>query len=505
MNCYFMQQDGETFKAQVKYAPYFLIATEPDCENDVEAFLRRRYEGKIHDVLIVDKEDLDLKNHLSGLTQRYLKVVFATVQDLMDVRREVMPLVKKNQTKCEAAAAYEALHRMETETSGGLGGSGRAHHGRADDARPGGGGGSGGGEARDRQLRGRHDRHPRVRRAAPRALAHRHRDAVRMVVRRARVGGGDDLDPPTGPARARGGSGVRVRHRDDEAAAEVPRRGARPGVHDLVHARRAGVPHHQPRGRGRGRGGLRVHPKPEYPGPFVVWNEPDEASLLRRWFDHMRETRPCVYVTYNGDFFDWPFVETRAEKLGMSLYDELGFRCDRKTGECRSRSALHLDAFAWVKRDSYLPAGSHGLKAVTKAKLKYNPVEVDAEDMLPFARAAADDGGVLGVGRGEYLLPLHDLRPPVHLLPGDDHPHEPGRGAEERVGDAVRGSADGGGVPREHRVPEQDAKWRGEALQGPPPRVRDVHRRARGGASRRACSERTSRPSSGSTPRDTRA
>ena len=88
-------------------------------------------------MLIVDKEDLDLKNHLSGLTQRYLKVVFATVQDLMDVRREVMPLVKKNQTKCEAAAAYEALHRMETETSGGLGGSGRAHHGRADDARPG--------------------------------------------------------------------------------------------------------------------------------------------------------------------------------------------------------------------------------------------------------------------------------------------------------------------------------------------------------------------------------
>jgi DNA polymerase epsilon subunit 1 len=128
------------------------------------------------------------------------------------------------------------------------------------------------------------------------------------------------------------------------------------------------------------------NPKPEFPGPFIVWNESDEAGLLRRWFDHMRETQPCVYVTYNGDFFDWPFVETRAEKNGMSLYLELGFRCDRKTGECRSRSALHLDAFAWVKRDSYLPAGSHGLKAVTKAKLGYNPVEVDPEDMLPFAQ-----------------------------------------------------------------------------------------------------------------------
>ena len=131
MNCYFMQQDGETFKAQVKYAPYFLIATKPDCENDVEAFLRRRYEGKIHDVLIVDKEDLDLKNHLSGLTQRYLKVVFATVQDLMDVRREVLPMVKKNQSRSEAAEAYEALHQME---AGAVTHQGRAHHGRADDA-----------------------------------------------------------------------------------------------------------------------------------------------------------------------------------------------------------------------------------------------------------------------------------------------------------------------------------------------------------------------------------
>jgi DNA polymerase epsilon subunit 1 len=109
VNCYFMQQDGSTFKAQVKYAPYFLLATKPECEHDVEAFLRRRYDGKINDVRMVDKEDLDLKNHLSGLKQRYLKVVFATVQDLMDVRREIMPMVKRNQQKCEAAEAYEQV------------------------------------------------------------------------------------------------------------------------------------------------------------------------------------------------------------------------------------------------------------------------------------------------------------------------------------------------------------------------------------------------------------
>lgn len=30
-------------------------------------------------------------------------------------------------------------------------------------------------------------------------------------------------------------------------------------------------------------------PKPEYEGPFTVFNEPDELSLLRRFFDHMNK------------------------------------------------------------------------------------------------------------------------------------------------------------------------------------------------------------------------
>ena len=34
-----------------------------------------------------------------------------------------------------------------------------------------------------------------------------------------------------------------------------------------------------------------------------------------------------------------------------------------------------------MKRDSYLPVGSHNLKAVAKAKLRYDPVELDPEEM----------------------------------------------------------------------------------------------------------------------------
>jgi len=43
-----------------------------------------------------------------------------------------------------------------------------------------------------------------------------------------------------------------------------------------------------------------------------------------------------------------------------------------------------MDCLCWVKRDSYLPVGSHGLKAVTTAKLGYNPMEIDPEDMTRY-------------------------------------------------------------------------------------------------------------------------
>ncbi len=49
-------------------------------------------------------------------------------------------------------------------------------------------------------------------------------------------------------------------------------------------------------------------PKPEFEGPFIVFNEPNEIALLRKFLDHMREAKPAIYVTYNGDFFDFPFV-----------------------------------------------------------------------------------------------------------------------------------------------------------------------------------------------------
>ena len=125
-------------------------------------------------------------------------------------------------------------------------------------------------------------------------------------------------------------------------------------------------------------------PKPEFEGPFIVFNEEDEKATLQRFFDHILDVRPHIFVTYNGDFFDWPFVEARAAVHGMDMAREIGF-VKNKEGVYSSRPAAHMDAFCWVKRDSYLPVGSQGLKAAAKAKLRYDPVEMDPEDMCRMA------------------------------------------------------------------------------------------------------------------------
>jgi DNA polymerase epsilon subunit 1 len=49
-------------------------------------------------------------------------------------------------------------------------------------------------------------------------------------------------------------------------------------------------------------------------------------------------------ATYNGDSFDFPFVDIRAKIHGISMYDEIGFRPDNEQ-EYKSRPTMHMDCF----------------------------------------------------------------------------------------------------------------------------------------------------------------
>ncbi|OAG29280.1 DNA polymerase epsilon subunit 1 [Nematocida displodere] len=125
-------------------------------------------------------------------------------------------------------------------------------------------------------------------------------------------------------------------------------------------------------------------PTADIGGEFDIYNEPDERSTLQTFLTLVQTFKPHIMATYNGDMFDWPFVEKRLEVYKVDMGECIGIKKNAKE-EYVADFILHLDCFRWVKRDSYLPAGSHGLKSVTRAKLGYFPDEIDPEDMLAFA------------------------------------------------------------------------------------------------------------------------
>ena len=55
-------------------------------------------------------EDLDMEDHLSGRQRAFLKLSFRNVNELMEVRRELLPAVKRNTSRANVAAAYEDIH-----------------------------------------------------------------------------------------------------------------------------------------------------------------------------------------------------------------------------------------------------------------------------------------------------------------------------------------------------------------------------------------------------------
>jgi DNA polymerase epsilon subunit 1 len=64
----------------------------------------------------VHKEDLDLKNHLSGIQRKLLKVSFWNTNQLNDVKREIGPILSRNKAKSKTTAAYTDLH-LEAPTT----------------------------------------------------------------------------------------------------------------------------------------------------------------------------------------------------------------------------------------------------------------------------------------------------------------------------------------------------------------------------------------------------
>ena len=80
LDLYFLEEDGSRFKIQYVFRPYLYLETTAGNEMAVTAYISRKYHYT--QVEHVEKQNLDLKNHLSGLRSKFILVSFPSTAEL---------------------------------------------------------------------------------------------------------------------------------------------------------------------------------------------------------------------------------------------------------------------------------------------------------------------------------------------------------------------------------------------------------------------------------------
>ena len=95
-----------------------------ECMQETMAFLSKKFGGLVTSMTVVQKEDLDLHNHLVGLKQTYVKLTFLTTSDLTKVKKDLNAAVRRNKEKAKSTTAYTELLAEAMADGDARGGSG---------------------------------------------------------------------------------------------------------------------------------------------------------------------------------------------------------------------------------------------------------------------------------------------------------------------------------------------------------------------------------------------
>ena len=108
---YFIQEDGSRFKVTLPFKPYMYLRIKKvrcvfvlivrrfhypvklqESMQETQAYLSKRHSGLISSMAVVEKEDLDMANHLTGIRRAYLKLDFLTTTDMQKAIYELCSL-----------------------------------------------------------------------------------------------------------------------------------------------------------------------------------------------------------------------------------------------------------------------------------------------------------------------------------------------------------------------------------------------------------------------------
>lgn len=123
----------------------------------------------------------------------------------------------------------------------------------------------------------------------------------------------------------------------------------------------------------------------QYRMSFNVSKKMTEKDLLNEFFNIMLHHKPEIIVTYNGDGFDWDYINNRARINGIKMEKLTGFTNDNDKNHYICRCVFNADCLFWAQRHYDKDKGGRGLKDVTRKVLGYEPEEVDPEEMVQLA------------------------------------------------------------------------------------------------------------------------
>ncbi|MFX0086111.1 MAG: 3'-5' exonuclease, partial [Candidatus Hodarchaeota archaeon] len=124
-----------------------------------------------------------------------------------------------------------------------------------------------------------------------------------------------------------------------------------------------------------------------------------EEELLKRFYKTIKKYKPDVLADFFGSRFDLPFIALRSDKYNISLERETGFRIVFKNQGQKKRverkdlhknytpanldyvegaGIIHLDAWLFNEKYSYLPKKDLALKPSVEKKLKIIPIGREA-------------------------------------------------------------------------------------------------------------------------------
>ncbi len=387
VDLYFIGDNGEPdFRATIISRPYMYVSVHQEYLQETEAAMRKIFRDQIAEISHVRMEDISAPNHLA--TEElpiFLKVECNTTSDLYTVRRELLPRVEENRDKTQRRGDIQDTSELHAGSDGldlvldireydvapvnRLAIDKKINVGYWYRVTP-------SGSARMSKTCqpgevGFFEDKPEMNSTSAIELASAHLEKMSEMVERASpVVLAFDIECTKKPLKfpdADAGDQVMMVSWmvDGRGYLVINRETFSADIENFEYA-----------------------PHKDFRGDFEVFNERNEKATLERFFSEVRIAAPRVFVTFNGDFFDWAFVEKRAAYLGLDMGKEIGMRSlGEEIGgdETRGRTAVHMDVFHWVTRDSYLPQGSRGLKAVTRTLLGFEPEEIPPEEMMEAA------------------------------------------------------------------------------------------------------------------------